>query len=304
MTDDKQNKPLIDKNKQGAEKWTSAAEVLIHTGALYAGETIREFKGEHDKALEMRAVRRAVWQEKNINAVARKAEKYMAPASDEEKREKAAKMAKENPDFVANCLDGCKNVSDETVQDCWAKLLAGETDNPGTFSKKTLSVLRDMDKKDVRLFEEFCQFVVYVGWGESKIINSYCGSPNFSRSVGNELLLKGRKCPLLYNIADSIFPENYFPIILDLDSMGLVSAKVTNSAHQTSDTFLVFYHGVVIFIQLPLINNFHRIAIGEVGLTRAGKELFALCKPKENKNFLRYLMEEWKKRGYNPIVYE
>ena len=62
-------------------------------------------------------------------------------------------------DFLRNFFDKCRIVSDEQMQDIWARILAGEANNPGTFSRKTINILGDMDKKDAELFGQLCRFV-------------------------------------------------------------------------------------------------------------------------------------------------
>ena len=46
------------------------------------------------------------------------------------------------------------------MQDVWAKVLAGEVIDPGSYSMKTLSVLRNMSAKDAELFERIAPFVI------------------------------------------------------------------------------------------------------------------------------------------------
>lgn len=44
------------------------------------------------------------------------------------------------------------NISDDTIQTIWAKILAGEIYQPGSFSIKTIDVLRNISKKDAEKF--------------------------------------------------------------------------------------------------------------------------------------------------------
>lgn len=48
------------------------------------------------------------------------------------------------------------NISNDTMQGLWAKILAGEIAKPGSFSIKTLKVFRDMNIHDAKLFARLC----------------------------------------------------------------------------------------------------------------------------------------------------
>ena len=66
-------------------------------------------------------------------------------------------------DWVLNFFDKCKYTSDEQLQEVWAKLIAGEANNPGTFSRKTVNVVGDLDSDGANLFSTYCRFVFGVG---------------------------------------------------------------------------------------------------------------------------------------------
>jgi uncharacterized protein DUF2806 len=46
------------------------------------------------------------------------------------------------------------------MQHIWAKVLAGEANSPGTYSKRTVNFLGSLDKQDALLFTKLCGF----GW--------------------------------------------------------------------------------------------------------------------------------------------
>lgn len=57
--------------------------------------------------------------------------------------------------------------SDE-AQDLWAKLLTGELNHPGTYSRKALSILDDMEREDAEAFSALCARCAggVLPWGE------------------------------------------------------------------------------------------------------------------------------------------
>src|SRR6266851_9550362 len=63
-------------------------------------------------------------------------------------------------DWVTNFFDKCRLVSDDEMQGLWSRVLAGEANAPGTYSKRTVNFLSDLDKSDAELFTHLCGF----GW--------------------------------------------------------------------------------------------------------------------------------------------
>ena len=66
-------------------------------------------------------------------------------------------------DWVTNFFDKSRIVSDEEMQSIWAKVLAGEANAPGSYSKRTVNLLGDLDTRDAELFQSLCRFGWFVG---------------------------------------------------------------------------------------------------------------------------------------------
>lgn len=73
-------------------------------------------------------------------------------------------------EWAERFFDNASVVYDEEMQKVWSALLAGEANEPGTFSKRTMSILADMSAEDARLFRTLCGycFVPYTLDGETK----------------------------------------------------------------------------------------------------------------------------------------
>jgi hypothetical protein len=65
-----------------------------------------------------------------------------------------------NQDWTSRFFKECEDISDEQMQQIWARILAGEVARPGSFAPRTLSVTRDLTRQDADLFTRLCQF----GW--------------------------------------------------------------------------------------------------------------------------------------------
>jgi hypothetical protein len=61
-------------------------------------------------------------------------------------------------DWLVNFFDKSRLTSDEEMQQLWAKILAGEANAPGKFSKRTVNLMASLDKNDAELFQVLCRF--------------------------------------------------------------------------------------------------------------------------------------------------
>ena len=71
-----------------------------------------------------------------------------------------ADPSKVEDDWITNFFDKCRIVSDNEMQDLWSRVFAGESNSPGTYSKRTVNFLSDLDKDDAEKFTRLCGF----GW--------------------------------------------------------------------------------------------------------------------------------------------
>ena len=63
-------------------------------------------------------------------------------------------------EWGARFFDYSQDVCDEEVQVIWAKILAHETQNPGTYFKRTLYLLHNIERFEAEWFVELCSFVI------------------------------------------------------------------------------------------------------------------------------------------------
>jgi hypothetical protein len=70
-----------------------------------------------------------------------------------------AKVSNLSPDWLAVLTREASVVSDTEIASIWSKILAGEVNQPGRFSKRTLLRLSEFDKKDAALFAKLCCYV-------------------------------------------------------------------------------------------------------------------------------------------------
>ena len=84
-----------------------------------------------------------------------------------------------NPEFRHRWISEASNVSDETLQGLWARLLAGELESPGSVSNDTMSIARDLNKDRAVEFQTLCSAALcYLD--RSPMIVVGCGNPGAS----------------------------------------------------------------------------------------------------------------------------
>ena len=72
----------------------------------------------------------------------------------------SAKPDSVDNDWIVNFFDKCRIVSDKEMQELWSRILASEANAPGTYSKRTVNFLSNLDKGEADLFTRLCGF----GW--------------------------------------------------------------------------------------------------------------------------------------------
>lgn len=218
--------------------------------------------------IQQRAIDRLVQQEKrkqeNIEAIT--AQAVASLGTD-------AKVSELEEDWVAHFFKQCDTVSDIEMQSLWSRLLSGEATRPGTFSKRTVDFVASMDKKDARLFTEFCQ---------------YCW-------------VMGDVVPLVLEIQDEIFNKNgiNFSSLKHLDSIGLISFESVYGYKRMGfgKYTQLFYFDVPISIEFNKDKD-NEIQLGKALLTQAGQELASVCGAQQNNEFYEYVIDKWHKQGF------
>jgi len=74
-------------------------------------------------------------------------------------------------DWLSNFFDKCKLISDNEMQTLLAQILAGESNTPGTFSKRTIEFISILDKSDALLFDNFLKYCWFIGGYQPLIID-------------------------------------------------------------------------------------------------------------------------------------
>lgn len=180
-------------------------------------------------------------------------------------------------DWIANLFDKCRIVSDNQMQSLWARVLAGEANTPGTYSKRTVNFVSELDKNDAELFTKLCGFCWMV-----------------------EVFT-----PLIFDEKAEIYKKHGidFEILNHLDSIGLINFQnvtdlMWDFSTESTVGHVVYYYGTPLRLEAPKYRN--GVEVGKVYLTKIGEELFPICGSKPVDGFYEYVQNWWRK--YLPVT--
>lgn len=217
-----------------------------------------------------RALRRFLEEEakkqSNIESITEKAIPLLEEKSSPENME---------DDWVANFFDKSRIVSDSDMQRLWSKVLAGEANAPGKFSRRTVNLLADLDKRDAELFARLCGF----GW-----------------FVVDEIV------PQVFDSQAAIYNKQMinFVALAHLETLGLIRFD-SGGFHRLHlpKTVTASYFGRQALLTFPKDAD-NSLSAGAVLLTRAGQELAPICESKPVEGFFEYVCEQWKRQSLIP----
>ena len=129
-------------------------------------------------------------------------------------------------DWLVNFFDKSRIVSDNEMQGIWSRVLAGEANTPGSYSKRTVNFLSDLDKADATLFTKLCGFV----W------------------------VMGDLVPLVFHDSAEIYNRHgiNFNNLEHLDSIGLIQfGKMMGLSMGIPKRFSVAYFGRMLTLNMP-----------------------------------------------------
>lgn len=175
-------------------------------------------------------------------------------------------------DWITNFFDKCRLISNDDMQSIWAKVLAGEANIPGTYSKRTVNFLSSLDKSDAELFTRLCGFA----W------------------------LIGDLVPLIYDENHEIHVGAgiNFNTLTHLESIGLLKFEHLGFKRLgLPKRFAVLYYGKPLILKSKTDPN-NNLGIGKVLLTKIGQELAPICGSGPVDGFFDYVRDKWTSQGF------
>lgn len=175
-------------------------------------------------------------------------------------------------DWFTNFYDKCRISSDDEMQSLWSRILAGQSNNPGSFSRRTVNLVADLDKRDAELFRDLCKF----GW-----------------------FIAGRIRPLVFDEQDYMYGQHGidFNSIGHLESLGLVRFGGPTGFRMIHlpKSFPARYYCQETTLTLPDESE-NSLSQGNVMLTQAGLELAPISGASPIPTFFDYVCNKWAER--------
>ena len=183
-----------------------------------------------------------------------------------------AKAENIEDDWLTDFFSRSRIISDENMQEVWAKILAGEANSPNTYSKRTLNLLSILEKSEADLFAKLC---------------------NLHWQIQSQIL------PVIFNIENEVYKKHNinFSTLSHLDSIGLINFNNLSEFELNSikHPFVSFYGDNRYLFKLP--EGVSKINLGRVMFTKTGKELSYICNRKLDNDYLQYCIQEWQKQN-------
>lgn len=175
-------------------------------------------------------------------------------------------------DWITNYFDKCRLISDTQMQELWSRVLAGEANAPGTYSKRTVNYLSDLDKSDADFFSKVCGFRWLVDGGGDVV--------------------------LIFEATAEIYTKNgvNFNSLIHLDSIGLVQfdSETGFAVMDLPKKIVTSYFGKSCVLEFP-DDKGNNLSVGKALLTKVGEELAPICGCKPVDGFWEYVQKRWKK---------
>lgn len=222
---------------------------------------------QHDievNELQRRAMARFIQEEgvrqRNMESILRKSLPHVIDQAHAENMES---------DWIASFFEKCRLVSDEEMQQLWAKVLAGEANAPGAFSKRTVMLLSALDKFDAELFTTLCRFV----WD-----------------------LDGDRIPVIYDHNSAFFAVTgiNFSSLCHLQDIGLITFHPNTNLERIDPPLVETCSYFNYRVQIERHDLPGRIMkIGEVLFTFAGEQLARIMQTTEYPGALELVCDTW-----------
>lgn len=169
-------------------------------------------------------------------------------------------------DWINRFINYAQDISNEVIQILWSRILAGEVCKPGSFSLRTLHVLRNISQIEAELF---CKLV-----------------PLIFKTNEDTFLYSNNHLYKKYNVS--------YDDLLLLEECGLISLNsfvIIDCDVSTTQTKTIFNKNKVAIFQ-GLTDEVQKVNIYIHALTKVGKELMQIVIEKSNNDFFDEAMKD------------
>jgi len=230
---------------------------------------------EKQSLIEDRTVKRArlsqLRKQQNIENIMQKTLSYCADFDIGQKTDN---------DWFSRYIALSEDVSNPTMQDLWAKILAGELTKPGSFSFKALQVFRDMSIYDAKLLAKACSLAIKEPNKKGiRLVSGVYQKPGLLNFFSKQ---RQQFCNL------SHFGLNYADLLALAENNLIYLQESESNLINTGEELQFSYNGLTLKITAKKAN----VSLQFYKFTPLGSELAHLISDKCNEEFWKYLQNK------------
>jgi hypothetical protein len=183
-------------------------------------------------------------------------------------------------DFFWNTMEYAKTISNEEMQELIAKIIAGEYNEPGTYSMSTLQTIKMLGKNELELFEKICSLCV----NGSEIPKIVFNLPESLKSILKDLSIDFASLQTLQNLG-LFLPNEMMRTIQNPEK------KKFSLVYLNKDIIYESTHETEFTITIP---SFYK-------LSNTGIQLFKHVNPKFIDSYREWLKTNYKISNYKLV---
>jgi hypothetical protein len=213
---------------------------------------------------EQRELCQSIRQQQNIEAIVQGAIRMLPESVNEQPVDE---------DWTADFFEQCKNVSNEKMRSVWSKILAGEVAQPGSFSRRTLSFVRQLSPAEADLFTRFCSLV----WRDTSRDMFVIREMDFKSLEAYGVVVRD---------------------LMELEALGLIILDLytTEGFNWTHDDNRCFYFDES-YCAYPVNDDQPENQVSAIPLTRLGMELAPIAGAEKNETYKLHAIQILKAKG-------
>jgi hypothetical protein len=186
----------------------------------------------------------------------------------------------EDNDVFWGLLEHSKEISNEEMQKLIAKIIAGEYNNPGTYSMGTLQTIKMLGKGELLLFERIGDLIINNGQIPKDLFNL----PDSAKEIMEQMNIDFGSLQTLQNLG--LFLPN---------DMALIIPNPERKRYR-----LEYFDESISF--MPINETIQKVELPNFyGLSDIGKQLLPHLNPKKNHLYFQWLKENYRVSGYDIV---
>ena len=189
-------------------------------------------------------------------------------------------------DWTARFFNEVQDVSSDDMRAIWAKILAGEVEKPGSTSARTLTILKNLDRKSAHLFNTLCSVCVSIRPDGKVVLDARV--PSMGGQAAQNCLQKYG-----LNFGSLNILNEYGLIISDYNSYHdyrlSIGITVGGSGQETIRIPFTFQGRFWVLHPMEGFRGSSEFRLSGVALTQAGHELQRVIDPEPNQQFFQDL---------------